>query len=249
FELEEKVIDNISYFLVNNKINLPGKTKLNSDLELIQMFDHQNKPIFVDKKRLLFYRKDCSSNKRIRKKKILNVNDDFYHRASLCLIINRNMQVLVPLRSENKLYAGCREFSVAETLKIGETYEQGCLRGFEEERDFIFNAKSRERLHFFFSDLINNEYQSEHFNIFIFYKMPKDMFKANNIGIGKNNNSIEAQYYNWMPINKILDINANSGFMALNQYLNFRPDHLNVYIGALSSLSLKNVKKVFKQYK
>ena len=49
FELEEKVIDNISYFLVNNKINLPGKTKLNSDLELIQMFDHQNKPIFVDK--------------------------------------------------------------------------------------------------------------------------------------------------------------------------------------------------------
>ena len=72
FELEEKVIDNISYFLVNNKINLPGKTKLNSDLELIQMFDHQNKPIFVDKKRLLFYRKDCSSNKRIRKKKILN---------------------------------------------------------------------------------------------------------------------------------------------------------------------------------
>ncbi|MBI2133115.1 NUDIX domain-containing protein [Candidatus Woesearchaeota archaeon] len=77
------------------------------------------------------------------------VENALLHRAARVVLLNSKGEVLVQKRSEKKkVYPGCWDIGVAETVQSGESFEEAATRGLNEEMgvsdvigDFLFKTK------------------------------------------------------------------------------------------------------------
>ncbi len=107
--------------------------------ELFQIFDSEDKPVIVNKKKLLFYRKECHGEG--------SLGSFFFHRGSNVFLVDKD-KVYIQYRGEDKdLFPGCADLSVGEHLNIGESYDNGAVRGMKEEAGINID-KSRLKLLF-----------------------------------------------------------------------------------------------------
>lgn len=121
--------------------------------ELFQIFDSEDKPVIVEGKKLLFYRDECHGEG--------SLGSYFFHRGSNVFLVDKD-KVYIQYRGENKdLFPGCADLTAGEHLKIGESYDEGAVRGLKEEAGIDVD-KNRLKLLFKkkISDPVNKEQAS-----------------------------------------------------------------------------------------
>jgi isopentenyldiphosphate isomerase len=172
-----------------------------SKYEWFQIFDQNDRPYNVEGNDLVFYRKECHGDDRLK---------GFYHRGANAFIINNNDEILVPTRSSKKdLFPSMSDVSVSEHVNVKESYFDSVLRGFQEEQGISIDPKN---LQFIMKvPVIDNSGQDR-------YKQ-SEMCEYYVCRIGHVKGSDEIASQRWIPIASLVGKN-------IGKELNFRPDHL-----------------------
>lgn len=171
-----------------------------SKYEWFQIFDKNDRPYNVDGNDLIFYRKECHGEDRLK---------GFYHRGANAFIINNN-KILVPTRSSKKdLFPSMSDVSVSEHVNVRESYFDSILRGFQEEQGVSIDPKN---LQFIMKiPVIDNSGQDR-------YKQ-SEMCEYYVCKISHIKGSEEIASQRWIPITSLVG-------KDIGKELNFRPDHL-----------------------
>jgi isopentenyldiphosphate isomerase len=181
----------------NTNLLEENEDKSKKPYEHFQIFDHNDQPIKIDDNDLIFYRKECHGQDRIK---------EVYHRGANAFIINENEELLVPIRSPDKdLFPSMSDVSVSEHVNVRENYFDSVLRGFEEEQGVSVDPK---RLSLVTKTPVIDSEQSEMCEYYVFLHKNEQY-----------NISEETSSQRWVPITDLA--NGDIGIK-----LNFRPDHL-----------------------
>lgn len=170
--------------------------------EYFQVFCQNDLPVqaielFGIPRKLVMLRKDCHGPERF---------PVFFHRGGNCFVVNKNHELLMPIRSQSKdLYPGMKDVSVSEHNQVGESYFDCVYRGFEEELGF---EPDIDNLKFIIKIPVISEDQSEICEYYLY----KD--NVGKISIAED----EIQSFEWISIS---DLQSRD----LVKQINFRPDH------------------------
>jgi len=172
-----------------------------SKYEWFQIFDQNDRPYNVEENDLVFYRKECHGDDRLK---------GFYHRGANAFIINDNDEILVPTRSSTKdLFSSMSDVSVSEHVNVKESYFDSVLRGFQEEQGVSIDPKN---LQFIMKvPVIDTSGKDE-------YKQ-SEMCEYYVCRIDHVKGSDEIASQRWIPIASLVG-------KDIGKELNFRPDHL-----------------------
>ncbi len=183
-------------YLGDKEQNLEG-----SKYEWFQIFDQNDRPYNVEGNDLVFYRKECHGDDRLK---------GFYHRGANAFIINDNNEILVPTRSPKKdLFPSMSDVSVSEHVNVRESYFDSVLRGFQEEQGVSIDPKNLQFI----------------MKVPVIDKSGEDKYKQSEMceyyisRIGQVKGSDEIASQRWIPITSLIG-------KDIGKELNFRPDHL-----------------------
>jgi len=182
----------------DNNIDSIDKYDMSVDngFELFQVFDENNEPYRIDGHIVVVCREECHGSKRL---------PNLYHRTVGAFIVNSEMRLLVPIRADDKdMYPNLADVSVAEHLKVRESYMDALVRGFKEEQGITIQPQ---QLAFLFGMTITDPNQLQICEYYLFYD---DDGKDYDL-------SSESSSQRWIPLS---DLNNN----ARVDNLNFRPD-------------------------
>lgn len=221
-KLDFKVIDipKVGEYLLaysNNSVDFNKAQK-----EYFQIFDYMDKSVNVDGLDLIFYRGECHGDNRLKHVKS-GINNQLYHRGVNILFI-KDDKVFLSERPDKDLYGNMTEFSVSEHINVDESYEDGCVRGVEEElRDENNNSLkiNPDEFKLYLSKSINDFLQSEQVKYYSVDFNGKEIRLSDEVKAGNWHDISILQYQ--LKKNKNLD------------GLNFRPDHLSGFRSFLAN--------------
>lgn len=189
-------LESSNYLLLHSPGYIPRSPV---ESEPFQIFNKDDEPVEIGRKKVAFYRGECHGPNRLR---------GLYHRGVDVLWLKGN-NIFIPERSDTKdLYPGCHEFSASEHVKLGESYLAAAIRGLEEELGLDV---SPEQLTLFLKTPIKDTEQMQQ-NAYFLLKHDTDAMRLD---------KEELKGGAWHSVDDILREGADN--------LNFRCDHLPAF--------------------